>query len=64
MGLRFSITAELRREISQRLVDSGDMTDFVVASNMVSLFLSQLADMHGPSVSELIELQYEVMNIS
>ena len=26
--------------------------------------LSQLADMHGPSVSELIELQYEVMNIS
>lgn len=44
MGLRFSITAELRRELSQRLVDSGDMTDFVVASNMVSLFLSQLAD--------------------
>ncbi|MBR7077504.1 MAG: hypothetical protein IKI41_02035 [Clostridia bacterium] len=47
MGLRFSITAELRRELSQRLVDSGDMTDFVVASNMVSLFLSQLADRPG-----------------
>ena len=43
-GLCFSITAELRRELSQRLVDSGDSTDFVVASNMVSLFLSQLAD--------------------
>ncbi|MBP5766056.1 MAG: hypothetical protein J6X47_03630 [Clostridia bacterium] len=43
-GLDFSITAELRRELSQRLVDSGDLTDFVVASNMVSLFLSQLAD--------------------
>ncbi|MBO5076459.1 MAG: hypothetical protein J5584_02545 [Clostridia bacterium] len=42
--LTFSITAELRRELSQRLVDSGDHTDFVVASNMVSLFLSQLAD--------------------
>ena len=43
-NLSFSITAELRRELSQRLVDSGDSTDFVVASNMVSLFLSQLAD--------------------
>lgn len=42
--LSFSITAELRRELSQRLADTGDNTDFVVASNMVSLFLSQLAD--------------------
>lgn len=43
-ALSFSITAELRRELSQRLADTGDNTDFVVASNMVSLFLSQLAD--------------------
>ena len=42
--LSFSITAELRRELSQRLADEGDGTDFVVASNMISLFLSQLAD--------------------
>ncbi|MBR5059509.1 MAG: hypothetical protein IKX06_01930 [Clostridia bacterium] len=42
--LSFSITAELRRELSQRLADTGDSTDFVVATNMVSLFLSQLAD--------------------
>ncbi len=43
-ALSFSITTELRRELSQRLADTGDNTDFVVASNMVSLFLSQLAD--------------------
>ncbi|MBQ9910167.1 MAG: hypothetical protein IJM50_01580 [Lachnospiraceae bacterium] len=43
-GLHYSITAELRRELSQRLADSGDSTDFIVASNMVALFLSQLAD--------------------
>ena len=42
--LDFSITAELRRELSQRLADNGDHVDFVVASNVVSLFLSQLAD--------------------
>ncbi len=43
-GLHFNITAELRRELSQRLAGSEDGTDFVVASNMISLFLSQLAD--------------------
>ncbi|MBP5224372.1 MAG: hypothetical protein J6Z38_02165 [Lachnospiraceae bacterium] len=43
-GLEYSITAELRRELSQRLADAGDSTDFIVASNMVALFLSQLAD--------------------
>lgn len=55
-GLRFNITAELRRELSQKLADSGDSTDFVVASNMISLFLSQLADRPNlePVLAELL----------
>ncbi|MBP0969700.1 MAG: hypothetical protein J5744_06085 [Oscillospiraceae bacterium] len=42
--LHFNITAELRRESSSRLVTTGDSTDFIVATNIVSMFLSQLAD--------------------
>lgn len=43
-GLCFNMTAELRRESSCRLAGIGDRTDFVVATNLVSMFLSQLAD--------------------
>lgn len=43
-GLTFNMTAELRRESSCRLAGAGDSTDFVVATNLVSMFLSQLAD--------------------
>lgn len=42
--LRFNITAEMRREKNQNLVTDDDHTDFVVASNMGSLFLAQLAE--------------------
>ena len=42
--LRFNITTEMRREKNQQLVESGDHTDFIVASNMSSLFLAQLAE--------------------
>jgi len=43
-SLQFNITAEMRREANQRLAASDDHTDFVVASDMSSLFLAQLAE--------------------
>ena len=43
-GLSFSITAEMRKEHNQHLVATDDNTDFVVSSNMSSLFLAQLAE--------------------
>ena len=43
-GLAFNITAEMRREHNQKLMTTGDDTDFVVASNMSSLILAQLAE--------------------
>ena len=43
-GLNFNITAEMRRESNQNLVVTDDNTDFVVASNMSSLFLAQLSE--------------------
>ncbi len=43
-GLSYNITAEMRRESNQRLVVTDDGTDFVVASNMSSLFLAQLSE--------------------
>ena len=43
-SLAFNITAEMRREQNQNLVVSDDHTDFVVSSNMSSLFLAQLAE--------------------
>ena len=43
-SLAFNITAELRREQNQNLVAADDHTDFVVSSNMSSLFLAQLAE--------------------
>ncbi|MCR5682272.1 MAG: hypothetical protein K6G29_07475, partial [Clostridiales bacterium] len=44
LGLSFSITAEMRKEHNQHLVVTDDNTDFVVSSNMSSLFLAQLAE--------------------
>ncbi len=43
-GLTYNITAEMRREHNQSLVVMHDQTDFVVASNMSSLFLAQLSE--------------------
>ena len=43
-GLKFNITAEMRRESNQSLIVSDDRTDYVVASNMSSLFLAQLSE--------------------
>lgn len=51
--LRYNITAEMRREKNQSLVVSDDHTDFVVASNMASLFLAQLAE--SPQLSGAFE---------
>ena len=42
--LKFNITAEMRKERNQVLVSGTDRTDFIVASNMSSLFLAQLAE--------------------
>lgn len=42
-NLTFNITAEMRREANQTLVETDDHTDFVVASNMSALFLAQLS---------------------
>lgn len=44
LSLSFSITAEMRKEHNQHLVVTDDNTDFVVSSNMSSLFLAQLAE--------------------
>ena len=43
-GFEYNITAEMRRESNQNLVVTDDGTDFVVASNMSSLFLAQLSE--------------------
>ncbi len=42
--LRYNITAEMRLESNQSLIDAKDHTDYIVASNMSSLFLAQLAE--------------------
>jgi Trk K+ transport system NAD-binding subunit len=56
-GLSYNITAEMRRESNQNLVATDDGTDFVVASNMSSLFLAQLAE--SP---ELIDVFRELLS--
>ena len=43
-GFEYNITMEMRREHNQRLVVADDNTDYVVSSNMSSLFLAQLAE--------------------
>ena len=45
--LRFNITAEVRRENNQNLLLSDNDTEFVVSSNMSSLFLAQLSETPG-----------------
>ena len=42
--LTFNITAEMRKEHNQKLIVTDDHTDYIVASNMSSLFLAQLAE--------------------
>ena len=42
-GLPFTITAEMQRESNHNLVMAGDPTDFIVASDIVSNILAQLA---------------------
>ena len=43
-GFSYNITAEMRRENNQALIENDDRTDFVVASNMSSLLLAQLSE--------------------
>ena len=43
-NLSFNITVEMQSERNQKLVGSGDNTDFLVSSSMSSLFLAQLAE--------------------
>lgn len=43
LGLSFTITAEMQRESNHNLVAAGDPTDFIIASDIVSNFLAQLA---------------------
>ena len=43
-GLSFNITMEMQKEHNQKLVGSGDHTDFLVASSMSSLILSQISE--------------------
>ncbi len=42
LGLSFTITAEMRRESNHNLVAAGDPTDFIIASDIVSMILAQL----------------------
>ena len=43
-GLRFNITAEMRRENNENLLVPENDTEFVVSANMSSLFLAQLSE--------------------
>lgn len=56
-GLSFNITMEMQKEHNQKLVGSGDHTDFLVASSMSSLILSQIAE--SP---ELIDVFRELLS--
>lgn len=58
-GFKFNITAEMMREYNQRLAASDDNTDFVIASNMSSLLLAQLAENPDllPVFKELLSLE-------
>ena len=53
----YNITAEMRSERNERLVANDDNTDFIVASNLSSLFLAQLAE--SP---ELISVFREILS--
>lgn len=43
LGLSFTITAEMRLESNHNLVAAGDSTDFIIASDIVSMILVQVA---------------------
>lgn len=43
LGLSFTITAEMRLESNHNLVAAGDPTDFIIASDIVSMILVQVA---------------------
>ena len=42
--LNYNITVELRSESNRKLIEDNDSTDFVVASDLSSLFLAQLSE--------------------
>ena len=44
LGTNYNITAEMRRENNQNLLIPDNSTEFVVSSNMSSLFLAQLSE--------------------
>ena len=44
LGLQFNITSEMRREYNQNLLIPDASMEFVVSSNMSSLFLAQLSE--------------------
>lgn len=44
LGLSYNITSEMRRENNQNLLIPDNETEFVVSSNMSSLFLAQLSE--------------------
>lgn len=46
-NLAFSITAEMRLEQNQDLLQNDDGTDFIVDTDMSSYFLAQLCENHG-----------------
>ncbi|MBO4326417.1 MAG: hypothetical protein J5950_04020 [Clostridia bacterium] len=56
-GLRFNITIEMRKELSQKIVGDGEKTDFLVDTSMSSLILAQAAE--NP---ELIDVFREILS--
>lgn len=56
-GLSFNITAEMRLEHNQNLIETDDQTDFIVTSSMSSLILAQLSE--NP---ELIDAFKEILS--
>ena len=56
LGLHFNITAEMRRENNQNLLIPDNETEFLVSSNMSSLFLAQLSE-----IPELVKVFDELL---
>ena len=56
LGLNFNITAEMLRENNQNLLIPDNDTEFVVSSNMSSLFLTQLSE-----TPELVDVFSELL---
>ncbi|MCQ2401350.1 MAG: hypothetical protein MJ059_05445 [Lachnospiraceae bacterium] len=51
-GLAFSITAEMKSEHNRELIMSSDSTDFIVASDMSSMIMAQVA--LNPDIRDLL----------